>query len=104
MDALSIKNVAAVLGVPAVDPAAAQPAGVQERSLIQAVKALDAAELFGQDKELTFVMDRQTRRAVVRIVDRSTGEVLQQIPTEQVLRLAEQARTGSARASFATNA
>ncbi len=68
----------------------------QQRELIQAVKALNAVELFGQNSELTFVLDRQTRRAVVRIVDRNTNEVLRQIPPEYVLRLAEDLKTGSA--------
>jgi flagellar protein FlaG len=89
MDITSINNIASV--------AAAQTAQIQtptinpqQRELIQAVKAVDVAALFGSDKELTFVMDRHSRRAVVRIVDRSTGDVLQQIPAEFVLRMAEE--------------
>jgi len=61
----------------------------EHRELIQAVKALNAAELFGQNQELTFAVDRETRRTVVRIVDRKTNEVIRQIPPELVLRLAE---------------
>jgi uncharacterized FlaG/YvyC family protein len=38
---------------------------------------------------MTFVMDRQTKRPVVRIVDKRTNEVIQQIPAEYVLRMAE---------------
>ncbi len=61
----------------------------EHRELVQAVKALNAAELFGQNQELTFALDRETRRPVVRIVDRETKEVIRQIPPEIVLRLAE---------------
>lgn len=61
----------------------------EHRELIQAVKALNAAELFGQNQELTFAVDRETRRPVVRIVDRKTNEVIRQIPPELVLRLAQ---------------
>jgi len=61
----------------------------EHRELIQAVKALNAAELFGQNQELTFALDRETRRPVVRIVDRETKEVIRQIPPELVLRLAQ---------------
>lgn len=61
----------------------------EHRELIQAVKALNAAEIFGQNRELTFVLDRETRRAVVRIVDRKTNEVIRQIPPELVLRMAK---------------
>ncbi len=58
--------------------------------MIQAVRAVNAAELFGQENELSFAFDRGSQRAVVRIVDRKTREVVQQIPTEQVLRMAEE--------------
>lgn len=61
----------------------------EQREIIQAVKAVNAAELFGQNSELTFVLDRETRRPVVRIVDRTTNELIQQIPPEYVLRMAQ---------------
>jgi len=61
----------------------------EHRELIQAVKALNAAELFGQNQELTFALDRETRRPVVRIIDRKTNEVIRQIPPELLLRLAQ---------------
>ncbi len=60
----------------------------EHRELVQAVKAMNEAELFGQDQELTFAMDRETRRPVVRIIDRKTNEVVRQIPPELVLRMA----------------
>ena len=70
---------------------AAPSAAVEERrALIQAVRAVNAAELYGQENELSFAFDRGSQRAVVRIVDRKTREVVQQIPTEQVLRFAEE--------------
>ncbi|MCW5976747.1 MAG: flagellar protein FlaG [Bryobacteraceae bacterium] len=61
----------------------------QNRELIEAVKALNGAEFFGQNNELTFVFDRTTRRPLVRIVDRETREVVRQIPPEYALRMAE---------------
>ena len=74
-------------------PSPAQPVvqeqKVADRELIQAVKALNATELFGQNNELTFVMDRDTHRPLVRIVDRETREVVRQIPPEYALRMAE---------------
>ena len=60
----------------------------ENREIIEAVKAVNAAELFGQNSELTFVIDRETRRPLIRIVDRETREVLQQIPAEYALRMA----------------
>jgi flagellar protein FlaG len=62
----------------------------ENREVIEAVKAINAAELFGQNSELTFIIDRETRRPLVRIVDRETKEVLQQIPTEYAIRMAEE--------------
>lgn len=55
----------------------------------QAVTAINSARLFGQDNELTFAMDRATKRTVVRLVDRKTGDVIRQVPSETILRLAE---------------
>ena len=37
------------------------------------VKALSETKLFGQDQELTFAVDRETRKPVPRIVDRQTN-------------------------------
>jgi flagellar protein FlaG len=65
----------------------------EHRELIRAVKAINPAELFGANSELTFVLDRETRRPVVRIVDRNTNELIQQIPPEYVLRMAEDLKT-----------
>lgn len=62
----------------------------ERRTMIQAVRAVNAAELYGQENELSFAFDRHSQRAVVRIVDKKTREVVQQIPNEQVLRLAEE--------------
>jgi flagellar protein FlaG len=75
-----------------VAPAASPPVHEAEerRTMIHAVRAVNAAELYGQENELSFAFDRHTRRTVVRIVDKKTREVVQQIPNEQVLRLAEE--------------
>lgn len=64
----------------------------QQRELIQAVKAVNVAELFGQNSELTFVLDRETNRPLVRLIDRTTNEVIRQIPPEYVLRMAAELR------------
>ncbi len=63
--------------------------GPDQSLLIQAVKDVNAAQSLGSDRELTFAVDRETRHVVVRIIDSSTGEILDQIPKEQVLQLAE---------------
>ena len=58
--------------------------------MIQAVKAVNAAEMFGQENELTFKIDRAAGIAVVRIVNRKTGALVEEIPNEEVLRMAEE--------------
>ena len=63
----------------------------EQRDLIQAVKAIDSAELFGHNNELTFVFDRDSRRTLVRVVDRSTHEVILQVPAERVIEMAQEA-------------
>ena len=60
----------------------------QQREVIQAVKALNASEMFGQDNQLTFQRDPRVQRMVVRIVNQKTQEVVAQIPEEYVLELA----------------
>ena len=66
----------------------------QERELIKAVKALNGTDLFGHDSELTFVFDRETRRALVRVVNKETREVVLQIPPEYVIRMAQERQRG----------
>jgi uncharacterized FlaG/YvyC family protein len=60
----------------------------ENREVVQAVKALNATEMFGQDNQLMFQRDPQSQRMVVRVVNRKTKEVVTQIPAEYVLRLA----------------
>lgn len=62
---------------------------VEQRQLVQAVQAVNGAQLFGESTELTFAFDRYTKMPVMRIVDKETKEVIRQVPPEYVLRLAE---------------
>ena len=61
----------------------------ENREIIQAVRAVNASVKLGDSNELTFSLDRQTRRTIIKIVNRKTNEVVLQIPNEQVLRMAE---------------
>lgn len=89
---MEIRRIEGMGEVLAISPAAplTQQERTEQRHLIQAVKAVNEAKLFGQNSELTFSFDRQTRRTVMQIVDRETQEVIRQIPPEYVLRLAEE--------------
>ncbi|MBI1792074.1 MAG: flagellar protein FlaG [Acidobacteria bacterium] len=57
------------------------------------MRTVNAAGVVGQDRVMTIVVDQDTRRPVVRIVDEATQEVVQQIPAEYVLQLARNLRS-----------
>jgi flagellar protein FlaG len=82
---------AAPVATHAATPASAEQVAAN-REVIKAVQAVNAAEMFGQDNQLTFVLDRGTQKTIIRVVDRKTNEVIRQIPAEYMLRLAEDAR------------
>jgi len=86
MNTSSISNLASHVNT----AAPAKPPSQDQKTLIQAVKTVNDAQLFGQENELTFIIDRAAQIAVVRIVNRKTGALVQQIPTQQVLKLAEE--------------
>jgi flagellar protein FlaG len=77
-------------------PAAADR-GAHNREVVQAVRALNQAEMFGQENQLEFHRDSGSRRMVIRIVNRNTREVVSQVPPDYVLRLAQNLnRSGTA--------
>ena len=65
------------------------PLGEDQKAVIQATKAVNASGILGEENELTFRIDRAAQIAVVRIVNKKTGALVQQIPSEQVLKMAE---------------
>jgi uncharacterized FlaG/YvyC family protein len=86
MDVTAInRNLEPLVAAAAVAPVE-QP--VETRDIVQAVKALNATEMFG-DNELVFQMDRQARRMVIQVINSKTKEVLTQVPPAYVLRLSE---------------
>jgi hypothetical protein len=56
-------------------------------TLVTAIQAANRGELFGQDRELSFGRDDESRRLLIQIKDRKTGEVVQQIPPQQLLKM-----------------
>ena len=62
------------------------------REVVTAVHEVNKSELMGEGRQLTFTRDPETRRPVIQIVDQSTGEVLDQIPSATILELAQQLR------------
>jgi uncharacterized FlaG/YvyC family protein len=66
----------------------------EQRSVIRAVTAVNASGTFGQDNEVTYSVDRAAGMVVVKLVNKSDGRVLQQIPAEYLLRMAEELNRG----------
>lgn len=87
MDITAINRSVEALHAPA--PAIPADRAAENREVVQAVKALNGAEMFGQDSELMFQRDPLTQRMVVQLINRKTKEVISQIPQEYVLRLAQ---------------
>jgi uncharacterized FlaG/YvyC family protein len=81
-------------------PAVATPVenSASNRDVVQAVKALNGTDMFGEN-ELTFQKDPQTHRMVIKIVNRNTQEVVMQIPPEYVVELAEDLKKPAAAAA-----
>jgi flagellar protein FlaG len=91
MELTSISNNTQNTGVQPAVAVTATESGVRLQTnpdTAQAVTAVNNAKLFGQDNELTFAMDRETKRTVIRLVDSKTRQVIRQIPAEMLLRLA----------------
>ena len=61
----------------------------EQSRLIQAVRAVNQSGIFGSSAELVFAFDTASKKTVMKLVNRETGEVVRQIPPEYVLRLSE---------------
>ncbi|MGD1091679.1 MAG: flagellar protein FlaG [Bryobacteraceae bacterium] len=93
MNVTSITNTAPHVHAPA-GPNPAVPPNEQQRSLIRAVAAVNAADAFGPDNEVTYQVDRKAHQIVVRVVNRKSGQLVNQIPAEYLLRMAEKVNGG----------
>lgn len=65
------------------------------RAIQDAINALNESELLGFDRELRFSKDPQSRLGVVEVLNRSTGKVILQIPSEFVLNFAQNLQNGN---------
>ncbi len=87
MDISSINRGGSAPAAPA--PVVPTEHAAENRDVVQAVKAVNSAELFGQENQLQFQRDKLTDRLVIKVVNRRTHEEVSQIPPESVLRLSE---------------
>jgi uncharacterized FlaG/YvyC family protein len=75
--------------LPAAAPAIPADQAAENREVIQAVKAVNSAEVFGGQNELTFQLDPKTHRVLIRVINRKTKEIVDQYQPEYILLLAE---------------
>ena len=74
------------MSAPVVADAGQEGLGLM-RQLIVAIRELNRSELPEQRRELKLRRLAEGRRMVVDVVDRETGEVLDELPPEEVLRM-----------------
>ena len=58
---------------------------VERRAVLAAVKELELPELSLPNRGLNISFDRETKQSIVQVVDRDSGEVVQQIPGKEVV-------------------
>ncbi len=58
---------------------------VERRAVLAAVKELDLPELSLPNRGLNISFDRETKQSIVQVVDRDSGEVVQQIPGKEAV-------------------
>jgi uncharacterized FlaG/YvyC family protein len=85
---MDITSLRPAVSTPATSSQVSVADAAQRRQLLQAAKSVNESGVLGQN-QLVFLLDRQTHRAVIRVVDRTTQQVISQIPPEYVLRLAQ---------------
>ena len=78
-------------GKAAPEAVAAPSDAVDEATPVQVAQAVKEvnASLQSRSVGLRFEMDEDTDKLIVKVVDRQSGEVIRQIPSEEVVRIAK---------------
>jgi uncharacterized FlaG/YvyC family protein len=66
------------------------PDRAANRQVSTAVAKLNTANIAGPNREFSIALDPKTKQPVVRIVDSTTHELIDQIPSQYVLDLAQE--------------
>jgi len=78
-----------MMPAPPVDPT---PNTNQDSAFVKqvasAVRAVNQSQMYGEDRDLQFARDPSTKAWVIKVVQHGTGEVVEQIPPEEILRAA----------------
>ncbi|CAH1042573.1 flagellar protein FlaG [Halomonas sp. TD01] len=73
-------------GIPGVGGEQAEPRSVSKESLAEPIQRIN--ETF-RPRGLEFALSEQSGRVITKVIDRETGDVIRQIPAEEVLLVAE---------------
>jgi uncharacterized FlaG/YvyC family protein len=82
-------NYAYLNSLQALAPPAASPNSNNKQAVREAVNTINESELLGVDRELRFSTDPASKLGFVQVVDRNTGDVIVQIPSQFILDLAQ---------------
>jgi hypothetical protein len=87
---MEISRLSGAGGYLAPSAPATTPPGLRADRLavVKATQAIEASGMLGSDRELSFRIDQATRKLVVSVVDAQTKQILTQMPSEEVLRMA----------------
>ncbi len=77
------------LVAPVTSAPAPQEDPASTRQIVTAVRALNEAELMGPNHQLTYTRDTKTQQPVIHVIERDTGQVVDQLPPEAILQLRE---------------
>lgn len=90
MAANSVTAIQGLTGsVPAMDQSATTAqARAFTRAVAAAVQTVNESGYLGSGREVTFAVDHATRLPVIKVVDTSTNEVLEQWPPQYLLQIA----------------
>lgn len=75
----------------------------QTRELAQAVQKLNASSLVPDNRELSMYLDPKTKIPVVRVLDSTTHQVLDQFPAEYVLQVTAFLQSEAAQETLSKN-
>ena len=57
-------------------------------TIVRAVEQVNESEFLGPRDEITITFEADSKKPILRLVDRETNEVIRQVPAEYLLRLA----------------
>jgi len=89
---MTVHSIAAI-GPPGSSSSQSKPdpeTASERRSLASVARVVNDSKVLGAQNELVFTLDSSSHRMVARILDRNTQQVVEQLPPEYILRLAEE--------------